>query len=149
MRGWAPGVFLVGFKLLYDVSDDVLVETARAACATNDADLTVANDLRVKQRGEHAVHVVDRDGLIETIGPGGPTRGSARRIESSAEFRARQRAGSRLMSEPRRDEGRVYFPALDGLRFVAFGLVFLFHRGVPQVAGGDQLRSLAWPDIAR
>ena len=38
------------------------------------------------------------------------------------------------MSEPQPDEGRVYFPALDGLRFVAFGLVFLFHRGIPQVA---------------
>ena len=29
---------------------------------------------------------------------------------------------------------RVYFPALDGLRFAAFGLVYLFHRGIPQVA---------------
>lgn len=26
---------------------------------------------------------------------------------------------------------RVYFPELDGLRFVAFALVFLFHQGVP------------------
>jgi peptidoglycan/LPS O-acetylase OafA/YrhL len=38
------------------------------------------------------------------------------------------------MSEPQPNEGRVYFPALDGLRFVAFGLVFLFHRGIPQIA---------------
>ena len=27
---------------------------------------------------------------------------------------------------------RVYFPELDGLRFVAFAMVYLFHRGVPQ-----------------
>lgn len=27
--------------------------------------------------------------------------------------------------------GRVYFPELDGLRFVAFVLVYLFHGGVP------------------
>ena len=27
---------------------------------------------------------------------------------------------------------RVYFPELDGLRFVAFMMVYLFHGGVPQ-----------------
>jgi peptidoglycan/LPS O-acetylase OafA/YrhL len=27
---------------------------------------------------------------------------------------------------------RIYFPELDGLRFVAFMMVFLFHGGVPQ-----------------
>ena len=26
---------------------------------------------------------------------------------------------------------RVYFPELDGMRFIAFLLVYLFHRGVP------------------
>ncbi len=30
---------------------------------------------------------------------------------------------------------RVYFPELDGLRFVAFLLVFLFHQGIPQFSG--------------
>ena len=33
------------------------------------------------------------------------------------------------------DKSRVYFPALDGLRFAAFGLVYLFHGGIPQVGG--------------
>jgi peptidoglycan/LPS O-acetylase OafA/YrhL len=33
---------------------------------------------------------------------------------------------------------RVYFPELDGLRFVAFALVYLFHGGIP----GDLLASL-------
>ena len=27
---------------------------------------------------------------------------------------------------------RIYFPELDGLRFVAFMMVYLFHGGVPQ-----------------
>ncbi len=72
VRGWAPDVFLVGFKLLFAASDDVLIAAARDACKGNRADLTVANDLLEKQRGLHKVHVVDRERLIETIGPGGP-----------------------------------------------------------------------------
>ncbi len=72
VRGWAPDVFLVGFKLLFEVSDDELIATARNACRSNHADLTVANDLFAKQRGLHKVHVVDRERLIETIGPGVP-----------------------------------------------------------------------------
>ena len=70
VRGWAPDVFLVGFKLLFAVSDDTLIATARDACKINSADLTVANDLSSKQRGLHKVHVVERERLIETIGPG-------------------------------------------------------------------------------
>ena len=70
VRGWAPDVFLVGFKLLFAVSDDELIATAREACKSSSADLTVANDLFGKQRGLHKVHVVDREQLIETIGPG-------------------------------------------------------------------------------
>ena len=70
VKDWAPGTFLVGFKLLYNVSDDELIATARAACERNRADLTVANDLLRKQQGLHTVHLVDRDRLIETIGPG-------------------------------------------------------------------------------
>ena len=31
---------------------------------------------------------------------------------------------------------RVYWPQLDGLRFVAFLMVYLFHGGVPQLEGG-------------
>lgn len=34
-------------------------------------------------------------------------------------------------SSPETSE-RIYFPELDGLRFVAFMLVYLFHGGVPQ-----------------
>lgn len=72
VRRWAPGVFLVGFKLLHGATVEELVGAARRACVLNDADLTVANDLHAKRRGKHAVHVVDRDRALETIGPGGP-----------------------------------------------------------------------------
>ncbi len=38
------------------------------------------------------------------------------------------------MIEPPDDRPRVYYPELDGLRFVAFLLVFVFHGGIPQLA---------------
>jgi peptidoglycan/LPS O-acetylase OafA/YrhL len=41
-------------------------------------------------------------------------------------------------------EPRVYFPELDGLRFVAFALVFLFHGGIP----GPILTSLIGPILS-
>lgn len=50
---------------------------------------------------------------------------------------------------------RVYFPELDGLRFVAFALVFFFHQGVPQPelsrmlgsAGALRLRENGWVGV--
>ncbi len=69
IREWSPRTFLVGFKLLSGASETELIETARRACVTNDADLTIANDLQLKQTSRHTVHVVSREGLVETIGP--------------------------------------------------------------------------------
>ncbi len=40
-----------------------------------------------------------------------------------------------LQAVPAEPGERVYFPELDGLRFVAFLLVYLFHQGVPQFTG--------------
>jgi phosphopantothenate---cysteine ligase (CTP) len=70
VRDWAPGVFLVGFKLLHDVSSGLLIETAREATIANRADLTVANDLKKKDQGQHTLHIVDGGGVVETLGPG-------------------------------------------------------------------------------
>lgn len=71
VKTWSPRTFLVGFKLLTGVPESHLIDVARRSCVTNDSDLTVANDLALYKAGRHTVHVVDRNGLIDTIGPGG------------------------------------------------------------------------------
>jgi phosphopantothenoylcysteine synthetase/decarboxylase len=70
VRDWAPGVFLVGFKLLSRVSDSELIRAAEVACLTNRADLTVANDLQTLREGRHTVHLVRPGHPAETLGPG-------------------------------------------------------------------------------
>ena len=67
VRDWASGVFLVGFKLLVAVPEAELIEVARRACDTNRADLTIANDLALKDGGRHTVHAVSDAGLIATL----------------------------------------------------------------------------------
>jgi phosphopantothenoylcysteine synthetase/decarboxylase len=70
VRGWAPGAYLVGFKLLSRAGDDELIRQARAACRTNRVDLTVANDLQTLQAGRHTVHLVRPGETPETLAPG-------------------------------------------------------------------------------
>lgn len=70
VRDWAPGVFLVGFKLLSDVPRDELIRRASEAGRTNRADLTVANDLRTLRDGKHALHLVRPGAEAETLDPG-------------------------------------------------------------------------------
>ncbi len=72
VKDWAPGVFLVGFKLLSGVSEAELIAEAQRACQVNRADLTVANDLRLLQAGRHTIHLVRPGDAVETIGPGEP-----------------------------------------------------------------------------
>jgi phosphopantothenate-cysteine ligase len=69
VRDWSPQAFLVGFKLLSHVSTEGLIAVSAAACRSNRADLTIANDLRTVQEGRHVVHLVCPDGHFETIGP--------------------------------------------------------------------------------
>ena len=46
-------------------------------------------------------------------------------------------------SEPERRAGRFYSPELDGLRFVAFLLVYLFHDGIESSRRRDDVEFIA------
>jgi len=70
VRDWSPGLFLVGFKLLSRVPLPELLAEAEAACRTNRADLTVANDLQTLRAGQHTVHLVRPGHRAETLEPG-------------------------------------------------------------------------------
>ena len=69
VRDWAPGVYLVGFKLLSHVEPAALIAEAAEACRINRADLTVANDLRTLQAGRHTIHLVRPGQVTETLDP--------------------------------------------------------------------------------
>lgn len=69
VRDWSPGVFLVGFKLLSRAGTSELIRAAEAACRTNRADLTVANDLETLREGRHTIHLVRPGQTVETLGP--------------------------------------------------------------------------------
>lgn len=69
VREWAPHVYLVGFKLLSGATTAELIETARRACRTNQADLTVANDQSTVRSGRHTIHLVRPEGPVESFGP--------------------------------------------------------------------------------
>lgn len=71
VRDWGPSVYLVGFKLLSDVSREQLIAAAASALAANRADLTVANDLQTVSPGKHTIHLVRSGGRVETLGPEG------------------------------------------------------------------------------
>lgn len=70
VRDWAPSVYLVGFKLLSDVSSAKLIGRAEEACRVNRADLTVANDLKTLRQGRHTLHLVRPGAEPETLEPG-------------------------------------------------------------------------------
>lgn len=70
VRDWAPGVYLVGFKLLSRSAPGDLIRVAETACIANRADLTVANDLQTLREGRHTVHLVRPGHPAETFGPG-------------------------------------------------------------------------------
>jgi len=69
VRDWAPGLYLVGFKLLSRAGAAELIHQAEAACRINRADLTVANDLQTLQAGGHMIHLVRPGQVTETLGP--------------------------------------------------------------------------------
>jgi phosphopantothenate-cysteine ligase len=69
VRGWAPSVYLAGFKLLSRVRVEDLVDAAERACRTNRADLTIANDLQTLREGRHTIHLVRPGQPPEILGP--------------------------------------------------------------------------------
>jgi len=69
VRDWAPGVYLVGFKLLSGSTEADLIDRARRSGEANRADLTVANDLGPLRAGRHTIHLVRPGHPVETIGP--------------------------------------------------------------------------------
>jgi len=70
VRDWCPSIYLVGFKLLSGVTPDMLIREADAACRTNRAQLTVANDLELIRHGRHTLHLVRPGVEPETLAPG-------------------------------------------------------------------------------
>ena len=68
VRDWSPDVYLVGFKLLSRADRAELIRQAEAACRTNRADLTVANDLQPPGRPAHRPPRPPRP-APETLGP--------------------------------------------------------------------------------
>ena len=65
VKKWNPNIRLVGFKLLVDVSDEELLETARASLIKNQAELIVANDLTEISNQEHKAYLVGSNTTIQ------------------------------------------------------------------------------------
>lgn len=67
VRDWAPGAYLVGFKLLSRADPATLIAAAESACFINRTDLTVANDLQTLRACRHEIHLVRPGHLTETL----------------------------------------------------------------------------------
>ena len=61
VKKWNPDIRLIGFKLLVDVSNEELLETARASLIKNQAEIIVANDLTEISNQEHKAYLVGND----------------------------------------------------------------------------------------
>lgn len=65
VKKWNPDIRLIGFKLLVDVADEELLETARASLIKNQAELIVANDLTEISNQEHKAYLVGSNTIIQ------------------------------------------------------------------------------------
>ena len=65
VKNWNPNIRLIGFKLLVDVSDEKLLETARASLIKNQAELIIANDLTKISNQEHRAYLVGSNTIIQ------------------------------------------------------------------------------------
>ena len=62
VKKWNPDI---GFKLLVDVSNEELLETARASLIKNQAEIIVANDLTEISNQEHKAYLVGKDNVTQ------------------------------------------------------------------------------------
>jgi len=67
VKQWNPDVFLVGFKLLVDASEEDLAAAAKKQIDSAGSDLVVANDMRDLKMGAHRLHLFTKDGLLKTL----------------------------------------------------------------------------------
>ena len=65
IKNLSPSTYLVGFKLLDDVSKEELIEVAKKSRDKNKCDLVVANDLSNIRNGEHIAYIIDKNDRIE------------------------------------------------------------------------------------
>ena len=63
VKEWNPNIHLVGFKLLVDVTEEELIQVARASLEKNSADLIIANDLTQISDEQHLAYFVEKDSV--------------------------------------------------------------------------------------
>jgi phosphopantothenoylcysteine synthetase/decarboxylase len=68
IKQWNPNVFLVGFKLLVDSTDQQLVEAAQKSIKSNDCNMVVANDW--KPDAGHEILIVRPDQTVQKFSSG-------------------------------------------------------------------------------
>lgn len=61
IKEWLPSAFLVGFKLLVDVTDEELIKAATESIEKNGCDLVVANEFNKVLAGNHEILLVDKE----------------------------------------------------------------------------------------
>ena len=65
IKDLSPTTFLVGFKLLDDVSKNELISVAKQLRDKNNCDLVVANDLSSIRNGNHTGFIIDKEDTVE------------------------------------------------------------------------------------
>ena len=66
IKNLSPSTYLVGFKLLDDVSKDTLIKVAKELRDKNKCNLVVANDLSNIRKGNHIAYIIDNQDRIIT-----------------------------------------------------------------------------------
>ena len=67
IKNISPETYLVGFKLLDNVSKEELISVAKKLRDKNKCDLVVANDLEKIRKGNHKAYLIDKEDNIEEV----------------------------------------------------------------------------------